>query len=171
MRKGSLRPQWTWAKATLGGRRPPRHGLDKGTPSFVIASTRLLPPGDSVMESTESLCTSHPPATCHQEVLRDGSLNDKGRPGARLPMQSNPNCAWLCCSKTKSLKAVSSQKVALTTPLKPGSPAHPPHSTQSSGSCLKDVTPEGDFTVCEVRAGDEQPREEAERSRPLGAQL
>lgn len=86
-------------------------------------------------------------------------------------MQSNPNCAWLCRSKTKSLKAVSSQKVALTTPLKPGSPAHPPHSTQGSGSCLKDVTPAGDVMVCEVQAGDEQPRQEGERSRPLDAQL
>lgn len=36
-------------------------------------------------------------------------------------MQSNPNWAWLCHSKTQSSKAVSSQKVALTTPLKPGS--------------------------------------------------
>ena len=65
MRKGSLRPRWTWAKATLGGRRPPRHGLDKGTPSFVIASTRLLPPGDSVMESTRvyALLTHLLPAT------------------------------------------------------------------------------------------------------------
>ena len=110
------------------------------------------------MESTESLCTSHPPAHLPPGgVLRDGSLNDKGRSGSGLPMKSNPNWAWLCCSKTKSSKAVSSQKVALTPPLKPGSPTHPPHSTRSSGSCLKDVTPAGNVTVCEVRAVDEQP--------------
>lgn len=44
-------------------------------------------------------------------------------------MQSNPNWAWLCHSKTQSSKAVSSQKVALTTPLKPGSPTHPLHTS------------------------------------------
>lgn len=109
--------------------------------------------------------------TCHQEVFRDGSLNDKSRPGAGSPCSptlTGPGCV----TPRPNHQRQCLPRRLLSPPHSNQGPSTPsPHFTRSSGSCLKDVTLAGDVTVCEVRAVDEQPRQEGEWSRPLGAQL
>lgn len=147
-------------KATLGGR--PRHGPDEGTPSFVIASTHLLPLGTQSW-IVESL-TSHPPAHLPPGGVQRRSLNDKSRPGAGSPCSPTPSGAWVMFySKTQSSKAVSSWQCCSHHPTQTSPSTPSPHFTRAKWVMSEDVKHLQEMSrSVEVLAVDEQPRQEGE---------